>query len=473
MQLSLSFANLRAAWRPLRWLLVLVAVTSLAHAHIGSPDTFLQAAIGPYNVLIAAHPPAVTPGALELDLRFNPDDHLTSATAALDDAPPAPLQLVLDGTGAISLWDATPATHVLHITVQGSRGPGVYTVTLPAQPNVAATSSTVNHLHSVLLVLSLMLLSSAVVLAARRPRRRGYALLLVSAGLIMALPLMHRAHPVTVLTADLTPSGHLDLTLTNPSESFREIVPDHGKLLHLFLVREPNKDVFLHLHPVQISSGHFDAALPAMPSGTYTLFADFYLQSAAGVHGETTTLRLALPQQSRSTSTDPDDSTAVLPPLTQTLSSRPTNGSGETPVFGAVTDPSGTAAPHIFHLRDGYSLQLAVPPRLIPLRANLLRVTLLDPTGAPPPDMALYLGMTAHAIVLRSDDQVFAHIHPGGTLPMLMPIAAMPGMNMPPPSNVATIPYGFPTPGRYRFFVQMRHGHIIETAAFDLDVQPN
>jgi hypothetical protein len=303
-------------------------------------------------------------------------------------------------------------------------------------------------------VLSLTLLTLAVVLAARRPRWRGYALFLTSAGLFTAVVLIPHARPATVLSASLTPNGHLDLTLTNPSESFREIVPDHGKLLHLFLVREPNKDVILHLHPVQLSPGHFDAALPAMPSGTYALFADFYLQNAAGVHGETPTLRLALPQQSRSVNTDPDDSTAVLPPENPRVTS--TDATGET-----------------FHLRDGYSLQLAVPAHLVPLRANLLRVTLLDPTGVPPPDMARYLGMNAHAVVLRSDDRVFAHIHPGGTLPMLMPVAAMPGMNMPPPSNTATIPYGFPAPGRYRLFVQMRHGRIIETAAFDLDVQSN
>jgi len=75
--------------------------------------------------------------------------------------------------------------------------------------------------------------------------------------------------------------------------------------------------------------------------------------------------------------------------------------------------------------------------------------------------------MAAHAVVLRSDNGVFAHIHPGGTLPMTMPPD---GMGMPAPSSTATIPYGFPTPGRYRLFVQMKHGQIIETGAFDLTV---
>ena len=33
--------------------------------------------------------------------------------------------------------------------------------------------------------------------------------------------------------------------------------------------------------------------------------------------------------------------------------------------------------------------------------------------------------------------------------------------------NAVGFPYGFPTPGAYRIFVQMKHGGTIETASFD------
>jgi len=148
-----------------------------------------------------------------------------------------------------------------------------------------------------------------------------------------------------------------------------------------------------------------------------------------------------------------------------------------------VAPPNSTTL--TYRLPSGYALTLLTPTRITPLSGNLFTVTLLDPTGQPPIDMALYLGMSAHAVVLRSDDAVFAHIHPGGTLPMLMNMPAAPGpesrtrdatmsasMPMPPPSNTATIPYGFPTSGRYRLFVQMKHGPIVETAAFDLNIAP-
>ena len=32
-------------------------------------------------------------------------------------------------------------------------------------------------------------------------------------------------------------------------------------------------------------------------------------------------------------------------------------------------------------------------------------------------------------------------------------------------------PYGFPSPGRYRIFIQMKHSEIVETGIFDATVQ--
>jgi len=38
--------------------------------------------------------------------------------------------------------------------------------------------------------------------------------------------------------------------------------------------------------------------------------------------------------------------------------------------------------------------------------------------------------------------------------------------------NSVGFPYGFPTPGAYRIIVQMKHGQIVETAAFDACANP-
>jgi hypothetical protein len=107
--------------------------------------------------------------------------------------------------------------------------------------------------------------------------------------------------------------------------------------------------------------------------------------------------------------------------------------------------------------------------------------------------MALYMGMLGHAAFIRSDGAVFAHIHPSGTPAMAAMMLAQPAgngaSNMPAPMdmtmsmpmtsgdsangalpNKVGFPYGFPTPGKYRIFVQMKHGDTIETGSFDADV---
>ena len=36
---------------------------------------------------------------------------------------------------------------------------------------------------------------------------------------------------------------------------------------------------------------------------------------------------------------------------------------------------------------------------------------------------------------------------------------------------VVEFPYGFPSPGRYRIFIQMKHANTVETGVFDADVR--
>ena len=51
---------------------------------------------------------------------------------------------------------------------------------------------------------------------------------------------------------------------------------------------------------------------------------------------------------------------------------------------------------------------------------------------------------------------------------------AMPGMDHMPMTdalpNDAGFPYGFPSAGAYRIFVQMKHDQMVETGIFDADV---
>jgi hypothetical protein len=100
--------------------------------------------------------------------------------------------------------------------------------------------------------------------------------------------------------------------------------------------------------------------------------------------------------------------------------------------------------------------------------------------------MRPYLGMAGHAAFLKTDGTVFAHVHPEGSAAMAAMMmannqaaepggmAGMAGMAMPEAdlsSNTVEFPYGFPSAGRYRIFVQMKHDATVETGSFDAMVK--
>jgi hypothetical protein len=94
--------------------------------------------------------------------------------------------------------------------------------------------------------------------------------------------------------------------------------------------------------------------------------------------------------------------------------------------------------------------------------------------------MQPYLGMAGHAAFVKTDGTVFAHTHPDGSAAMADVMLANQSLdNAPPMATMAPVhvgpsvdfPYGFPTAGRYRIFIQMKHGNTVETGVFDADVK--
>jgi hypothetical protein len=117
----------------------------------------------------------------------------------------------------------------------------------------------------------------------------------------------------------------------------------------------------------------------------------------------------------------------------------------------------------------------------MPYRAGKLyefRFRVEDAEGRPADDMELYMGMQGHAAFVRSDRSVFAHVHPAGSVSMAaLGLITPPGahaahMMMHSPTSAAipatvSFPYGFPKPGDYRIFVQVKRAGRVETAIFD------
>jgi len=232
-----------------------------------------------------------------------------------------------------------------------------------------------------------------------------------------------------------------------------ELVADHGHLMHLYAIRWPGMDAVFHLHPEPAGEKHLRMTLPAMPAGEYRLYADIV---HANGFPETLTATLTVPEGLSRAALGVEDGSAMPAAISR----------GE---LGGV-----------FKLPDGYTMVWDRPAEITANTAYSFRFHLLQPDGRPATDMQPYLGMPGHAAFVKTDGTVFAHTHPDGSaaMPAMMmanggAMADMPGMAMPsePVQPVVEFPYGFPSAGRYRVFIQMKHGGVVETGVFDADVR--
>ena len=221
--------------------------------------------------------------------------------------------------------------------------------------------------------------------------------------------------------------------------------------MHLYAIRMPGMDAAFHLHPTLAAAGDFRETLPAMPPGHYQLFGDVVHKSG---FPETLTATVDIPPGLSATALDPEDATATPAPLT----------AGE--------------LPSTYKLPDGYNMTWDRPATLAAGTAYTFHFHLFDPTGKPAADMQPYLGMAGHAAFVKADSTVFAHTHPEGSAPMPDVMLANASLDAAPTMQMSgTIspevgfPYGFPTPGRYRIFIQMKHGNTVETGVFDAEVK--
>jgi hypothetical protein len=227
------------------------------------------------------------------------------------------------------------------------------------------------------------------------------------------------------------------------------LIPDHGHLMHAFLIREPVMDRFYHLHPEQANDGSFTLKLPTMPPGKYKIFADIVRGTG---FPETMVSEIDLPNVTGSAFSG-DDSGVDAP-----------EKSGRTMSVAPLADGG-----RMLWEQDREALKAG--------QVSWLRFIVEDAEHQPADDLEPYMGMAGHAEFVRSDFSVFAHIHPAGSVPMASIMVAqkdfgspMDHSSMHPLAGKLSFPYGFPQPGDYRLFVQVkRHGQV-ETGVFDAHV---
>ena len=464
-------------------------VVAGAAAHIGSPEILYTGAAGPHRVLVRILPPDVVPGIAQVNVRAESEGVTGVAiqpvyfeTGGKGAPRPEPLARVTGDERLFSgeLWLMEFGSSSVNFTVSGPAGSGSVVVPVPALATARRTMS--GSLGAVLAVLGLVLFAGMVGIAqasnseavlvvgagsdAARRRRVRWIGLSTAVALVFILYASKRwwasedrqyvkklYQPIELRASvgEATGGRTLRLALLDPGVDDRssgDLIPDHGKLMHAFLVAEPSRAAFAHIHPVRREAEAFDLAVPALPGGRYAVFADIVHEDGLA---ETLTSAVELPAPAEAAPAgDPDDSW------------HQGAGSGEASQL----------------LADGSTLSWE---REAPLRAGVLqslRFSLRAPDGTPGV-LEPYMGMNGHAAILRDDASVFTHVHPVGTVSMaaqeafarrLGAEAEMDHSAHAAPASTLSFPYAFPRPGRYNVWVQVKRAGRVLTAAFLVDV---
>jgi len=531
--LSRRAATGGCAARFLAWLSLFVVLAILlpakAGAHVGSPDVFFDGKVGPYPAHIAIHVPPVVPGRAQievtapspqpLEVSFLP---LYSKTAIKNVPPAEPAATVPGEPGLYSgqLWLMSIGAYSIEVRIAGAAGEGV--IQIPVN-SVATHQLPLPRLLGNLLLGFGGLLSFgliAIVYAAagesvlapgekvRMPQRRaGLIASCIAAVIVAALlyggwrwwlaseadfrkSLREGAWP-DLTTAASVEAGEQVLHLTLGEKAFRPdhtipLLADHGKLLHLFLISEPDHRVFAHVHPIRTGGKAFEIALPPLPEGRYKAFCDLTL-SDSGI-SSTAAGFVQIPRISSADVAGPVSPAADIAkhdPDDSWVSATPNL---ESPVAGQDT---------VLPLTEDIEI---VWKAHAPLRAkhDAHLEFYVREIGGRPVRLEPYMGMLSHGAILREDGAIFAHLHPDGNYSMAAQsfftskiarelakdgnAAGEPEVDHSKmhhgadrgdaPNSSFSLPYEFPQPGNYRVWVQIKFGGNVHTANFTASVLP-
>jgi len=495
-----------AGRRYLRRMLLCVGVTTIAlatSAHVGSPDTWFVGDAGPYPIRVLVRSPGVIPGLADVTI-WAPAEGVRKvwATPAYFNAgdrglPPADTAKAIagrPGAYAVQLWIMIPGSYSVRVSVDGDQGTA--TAIMPVSAIATEVREMDPRLGLVLAGLGLFLVAGLVTIvgAATResvlapgeeadPRRRRRALLAMGATALALAGVLWGGKAwwdveARAFRRGLDQQWRVETSLVGEGAEARlrvtisdsiwlerrvtPLVPDHGKLMHLFVARGDG-DAFAHLHPVSVDSSTFETPLPGLPAGQYRVFADITHES-----GFTRTMV----------------GSVTLPEL---------------PALGGAPDPDdgwrvGPAAEGAASLTDGATISWEGRPDTLRVNEEAgLRFALREADGSSG-SVEPYLGMAGHAVVMREDGAVFIHLHPMGTISAAAQVllteraesdtargalgrrltdagaftrhaghdGTLPG--------TFEFPYAFPDTGAYRVWVQVKRGGRIETAAFKATV---
>jgi hypothetical protein len=313
-----------------------------------------------------------------------------------------------------------------------------------------------------------------------------------------------------IATTKIFNENTLKLTIDSNSVNGRSlsyIIPDHGKLMHLFLVKQGSMDAFAHLHPIRIDTLNYEVTLPNLPTGKYLVFADI-MRFNGFQYTIADSVEIKSPVKNTSSKIgDPDDTFVITNAINTKSPTQP--------------DPNITICgkPGVrTKLQDGSSIVWEEKPNKPLLAGQVydLKFSVLSPDGKMA-DLQPYLGMMGHAAIVKNDGSTYIHLHPTGTVsstavtvmekrigettptPVLLPEKTfrdsidkvlvkvqtmseadrdkflMPNMNHQTNQkghhgNMVRFPYVFPVAGDYRIWLQIKRNGKVLTGAFEAKV---
>ena len=485
------------------WTLALLLAAVAASGHVGSPIAVWEGAAGAYPVRVVVRLPDVLPGQADVSVRVAGAERVTVQpvfwkTGTKGAPVPDPAKPVAGEPGlySVPVWFMTSGSYSVAVAVEGPRGKGA--VMVPVGPVSTNIPSMQAGLGWILAGLGILLFAGMVTLVSAatresvlppgtapdaRARRRGRVAGAWTCALLV-LALTGGRHwwqiedagykrrvqrPMKVATS--AGGGVFTLAVKDTTwlrKKVSPLVPDHGKLMHLFLVRQPQMDAFAHLHPVRVDSATFRSALPPLPAGSYRVYADVVHETG---FARTLVDTVAVPAGGAGAGLDADDSWLAAP--------------GARPAA-----PGGSA-----RLADGSTLTWQAGAPLVAGRDATLSFVLRDARGRPAA-LEPYMGMAGHAVVNAPDGSVFVHLHPAGTVASsaqtvfarresgdtldaadgrrwseaLDAPASHAGHAPAGATGQVRFPYAFPRAGSFRVWVQVKSGGKVHTGSFDATV---
>jgi len=500
----------------------ITAIVVVSSAHIGSPDAWYEGAAGPYHALIEVATPGVAPGVATVYVRLQSPDGKPAIGVevtiqvnrydALATAPPPELAGPVEAEPGLysgPLWVMAGGSNGVTVNVRGSLGAGKAVVPVVVVANRRLELDP--KLGGLLTVVGLFLFVGLVTIVGAAVRESGLPpgvvpdarqrwkarTAMAACTAIVALALFGGSRWWNSEDADFRGSIYKPLTATATVESiavrpsldlrisdsvwvhrsdttwlrtrnvsrWSPLIPDHGKLIHVFMIREPDLQAFAHLHPPTTDSVRFISTLPPLPAGTYRVYGDIVHESGFA-QTVSTKIELAAPVSAGAPASDADDASRFV--------EAPPNGERSV-------------------LEDGSTMTLdRTPGQFVAGKGAVLRFAVTGSDGKPL-SLEPYIGMAGHAVITRDDGSVFVHLHPAGTFSMASQMAftmRQPGDTVAgklgqrinaseamqsavdiPESGVVTFPYAFPRAGKYHMWVQVKHRGRILTGAFALEVR--